>query len=103
MTCRLASRVLFAFVLAAAASAAQAQGTFPLRQLTMVVPLPAGGTADLLCRLAAEKAGAILGQQIVIENRRPTATRCYARRSSTTASRTWCSPSPASTPAAWSR
>jgi tripartite-type tricarboxylate transporter receptor subunit TctC len=35
----------------------------------MVVPLPAGGTADLLCRLAAEKAGAILGQQIVIENR----------------------------------
>jgi tripartite-type tricarboxylate transporter receptor subunit TctC len=35
----------------------------------MVVPLPAGGTADLLCRLAADKAGAALGQQIVIENR----------------------------------
>src|SRR6476620_5889366 len=69
MTCRLASRVLFAFVLAAAASAAQAQGTFPSRQMTMVVPLPAGGTADLLCRLAADKAGPILGQQIVIENR----------------------------------
>jgi tripartite-type tricarboxylate transporter receptor subunit TctC len=34
-----------------------------------VVPLPAGGTADLLCRLAAEKAGAILGQQMVVENR----------------------------------
>src|SRR5215831_4076668 len=70
MTCRLASRVLAAFVLAAmAASTAQAQGAFPARAITMVVPLPAGGTADLLCRLAAEKAGALLGQQIVIENR----------------------------------
>jgi len=35
----------------------------------MVVPLPAGGTADLLCRLAADKAGGFLGQQIVVENR----------------------------------
>src|SRR4051812_3299174 len=70
MTCRLASRVLIACVLAAAAAAAaQAQGAFPTHAITMVVPLPAGGTADLLCRLAAEKAGAILGQQIVIENR----------------------------------
>jgi tripartite-type tricarboxylate transporter receptor subunit TctC len=35
----------------------------------MVVPLPAGGTADLLCRFAAEKASSLLGQQVVIENR----------------------------------
>src|SRR5215467_8872245 len=70
MTCRLASRVLAAFVLAAmAVSTAQAQGAFPARAITMVVPLPAGGTADLLCRLASERAGTILGQQIVIENR----------------------------------
>ncbi|MEA2937146.1 MAG: hypothetical protein QOC56_650 [Alphaproteobacteria bacterium] len=55
--------------LAAVAAPAQAQGIFPSRQITMVVPLPAGGTADLLCRLAAEKAGAVLGQQVVIENR----------------------------------
>jgi tripartite-type tricarboxylate transporter receptor subunit TctC len=62
--------VIIACVLAAAAaSAAQAQQPFPSRAITMVVPLPAGGTADLLCRLAAEKAGALLGQQIVIENR----------------------------------
>jgi tripartite-type tricarboxylate transporter receptor subunit TctC len=70
MTCRLAPRVLVGCVLAAAAaSAAQAQQPFPSRAITMVVPLPAGGTADLLCRLAAEKAGVLLGQQIVIENR----------------------------------
>jgi tripartite-type tricarboxylate transporter receptor subunit TctC len=35
----------------------------------MVVPLPAGGTADLLCRFAADKASAALGQQVVVENR----------------------------------
>jgi tripartite-type tricarboxylate transporter receptor subunit TctC len=48
---------------------AQAQAAFPSRQITLVVPLPAGGTADLLCRFAAEKATAILGQQVVVENR----------------------------------
>jgi tripartite-type tricarboxylate transporter receptor subunit TctC len=70
MTCRREACALIAVVLASAAvSAAQAQATYPSRQITMVVPLPAGGTADLLCRLAADKAGAILGQQIVVENR----------------------------------
>ena len=49
--------------------AAFAQASFPTRPITMVVPLPAGGTADLLCRFAAEKATAILGQQVVVENR----------------------------------
>ena len=48
---------------------AQAQGGYPTRPITMVVPLPAGGTADLLCRFAAEKASAALGQQVVIDNR----------------------------------
>jgi tripartite-type tricarboxylate transporter receptor subunit TctC len=48
---------------------ALAQANFPTRAITMVVPLPAGGTADLLCRFAAEKATAILGQQVVVENR----------------------------------
>ena len=48
---------------------AQAQGAFPTRPITLVVPLPAGGTADLLCRFAADKASAALGQQMVVENR----------------------------------
>jgi tripartite-type tricarboxylate transporter receptor subunit TctC len=51
------------------AGSAAAQGNYPSRSITMVVPLPAGGTADLLCRLAAEKAGAALKQQIIVENR----------------------------------
>jgi tripartite-type tricarboxylate transporter receptor subunit TctC len=69
MTCRPATSMLVVAILAVMVSAAMAQGSFPSRQITLVVPLPAGGTADLLCRLAAEKAGGILGQQIVIENR----------------------------------
>jgi tripartite-type tricarboxylate transporter receptor subunit TctC len=48
---------------------AEGQGAYPTRPITMVVPLPAGGTADLLCRLAAERAGSALKQQVVVENR----------------------------------
>jgi tripartite-type tricarboxylate transporter receptor subunit TctC len=57
-----------AVVSALACGAASAQG-FPSRNITLVVPFPAGGTADLLCRYAGEKASAALGQQVVIENR----------------------------------
>ena len=56
-------------LLARASTPALAQADFPTRPITMVVPLPAGGTADLLCRYAAEKASAGLGQQVVVENR----------------------------------
>ena len=56
-------------VLPTAHAQTQPQGSFPNRPITMVVPLPAGGTADLLCRLAAERAAAALKQQVVVENR----------------------------------
>jgi tripartite-type tricarboxylate transporter receptor subunit TctC len=64
-------RLLLACALAACSglATAQAQANFPTRAITLVVPLPAGGTADLLCRFAAERASGSLGQQIVIENR----------------------------------
>lgn len=64
---RLAAVLLAALLSAILAPAAHA--LFPDRPITLVVPLPAGGTADLLCRLAADKAGNVLGQQILIENR----------------------------------
>jgi tripartite-type tricarboxylate transporter receptor subunit TctC len=48
---------------------AQPASGYPSRPITLVVPLPAGGTADLLCRLAAEKAAAGLKQQVIVENR----------------------------------
>ncbi len=50
-------------------SPAAGQSNFPTRPITLVVPLPAGGTADLLCRIAADRASANLGQQVVVENR----------------------------------
>ena len=63
------SHVLAAALIATALPGAATAQTFPSRNITMVVPLPAGGTADLLCRFAAEKATAALGQQVVVENR----------------------------------
>ena len=61
--------ILAATALALLQGPAVAQPAFPSRPITMVVPLPAGGTADLLCRLAAEKAGSVLKQQVIVENR----------------------------------
>ena len=63
-------RALFAAaaLLAAAVSGAEAED-FPTRPITLVVPLSAGGTADLECRLAADRASRLLGQQIIVDNR----------------------------------
>ncbi len=62
-------RVIAAVALATFVGGAQAQPAYPSRSITLVVPYPAGGTADLLCRFAADRAGALLGQQVVVENR----------------------------------
>ncbi len=42
-------------VLLASPTAAAAQAGYPVRPITMVVPLPAGGTADILARIAADR------------------------------------------------
>jgi tripartite-type tricarboxylate transporter receptor subunit TctC len=41
---------------------------FPSRQVTMVVPVPAGGALDTNARLIAEGMRAALGQPVIIEN-----------------------------------
>jgi tripartite-type tricarboxylate transporter receptor subunit TctC len=53
----------------AAARPLRAQGAWPNRPVTMVVPYPPGGTTDLSVRPIAEALGRSLGQPIVIENR----------------------------------
>lgn len=42
---------------------------FPTRPITLVVPFAAGGSIDLLARLAAQGASGVLGQSIIIDNR----------------------------------
>lgn len=45
-----------------------AQTNFPVRPITLVVPLQAGTASDLVARILSEKVGAKLGQSIVVEN-----------------------------------
>ena len=55
-------------ITAAAPVVVQAQ-SWPARPLKLIVPFPAGGTGDLLGRLAAKEMEASLGQPVVVENR----------------------------------
>ncbi len=48
---------------------AQADSAWPQKLIRIVVPNPAGGTADLLPRLLAEQLASRLGQPVVIENK----------------------------------
>lgn len=55
--------------LTAATLPAGAQGDYPNKPITLVVPLPPGGTNDLMARAVADRMSAALGQQVVVENR----------------------------------
>ena len=48
---------------------AAAQAAWPARPITMIVPFPPGGLADLVARPVAESMSRELGQPVVIENR----------------------------------
>ena len=69
------NRRTFTFGLAAAASApllpglASAQEAWPSQAVKIIVPFPAGGSADVLPRIVAEALGSIWKQPIVIENK----------------------------------
>ena len=61
-------RILMIALLWAACSTAFSQ-TYPTRAARMVVPWTAGGTADLLARIASQKFSESFGQQFVVDNR----------------------------------
>ena len=66
---RTACRLALALFLAAMAPFAAGQAAYPSRPIKLVVPYPAGGPADLLARIVAEKTTPRLGQPIVVENK----------------------------------
>ena len=53
----------------ALADAARAQPAWPARTITMIVPFPAGGQADLAARPVALALERILGKSVVVDNR----------------------------------
>ena len=65
---RIERRALIALALIALAQPARAQD-YPARPVTLVAPYAAGGGADLLARLMAQKLGERLRQSFVVEDR----------------------------------
>ena len=59
-------RAVAALLLLATPALAQ---TYPNKQVRVVVPFPAGGSADVLCRIVGEKLGAAWGQTVIVDNR----------------------------------
>jgi tripartite-type tricarboxylate transporter receptor subunit TctC len=57
---------VLAIVLGPAALGAQ---SYPAKPIRLIVPYTAGGDTDMVARLIAQKLGAALGQQVVVENR----------------------------------
>lgn len=65
----LASTVLAALVLGAAAAHAEAPASWPSKPVRIVVPYPPGGSTDALTRRIAQQLSTNLGQQFIVENR----------------------------------
>jgi tripartite-type tricarboxylate transporter receptor subunit TctC len=63
------SFVALASATTALAGAAHAQGTYPDRPITMVVPAPPGGGTDLVARLYSDLLSQELGQQVLVDNK----------------------------------
>ncbi len=61
--------VLAAAAILSLAGLASAQSAYPSKAITMIVPFPPGGLADIVARPVAEAMSRDLGQPIVIENR----------------------------------
>ena len=48
---------------------AAAQGAYPSKNVTMVVPTAAGGTTDLSARMLAQALAPVLGQSVIVDNK----------------------------------
>ena len=66
---QLAATLVATAALATASGPAAAQDTYPSRAVKLVVPYAAGGPADMLARMVADKLAPRLGQPVVIDNK----------------------------------
>jgi tripartite-type tricarboxylate transporter receptor subunit TctC len=67
MRCRTILGIFAALLVGCGAAQAQ-QGTYPTRQVRIIVPYPPGGPTDLIARIVAQKLGERLGQSFFVEN-----------------------------------
>ena len=61
--------VALASAATALAGSARAQGAYPDKPITMVVPAPPGGGTDLVARLYSDLLSQELGQQVLVDNK----------------------------------
>jgi tripartite-type tricarboxylate transporter receptor subunit TctC len=69
MNCRHLTAALLLLASLALAPPSRAEDQFPVRPITLVVPLTPGTTIDILARLYADRLTQILGQQVVVLNK----------------------------------
>jgi tripartite-type tricarboxylate transporter receptor subunit TctC len=67
--CKPRELLCIAVILAAAFATPVSAQQYPARPITLVVPLPPGGTNDIMARIVGEQMAKSLGQPVVVENR----------------------------------
>jgi len=66
---RIPLRSLVVLLLVLVSQAVFSQGGYPNKVVRIIVPFPAGGSNDVLCRILGDKLSARWGQPVVVENR----------------------------------